>query len=125
MNQLRSLMAEFGIVVGEGPAHMAELVAILADPNDHRIPAPLLDGLVIVAELLHSIEQKLEAIDKQLVSLGRDNANGRHLITIPGYGPILSSAMAALVTNPAASTAAGTSPPRSVWCRAKTAPEAR
>lgn len=101
INQMRGLMAEFGIVVGEGPAHVAELVAILADPNDHRIPAPLLDGLVIVAELLHSIEQKLEAIDKQLVRLGRDNATVRHLITVPGYGPILSTAMAAFVTNPA------------------------
>ena len=32
---------------------------------------------------------------------GRDNATVRHLITIPGYGPILSSAMAAFVINPA------------------------
>ena len=101
MNQMRGLMAEFGIVVGEGPAHVAELVAILADPDDHRIPTPLLDGLVIVAELLRSIEQKLEAIDKQLVAAGRGNATVRHLITVPGYGPILSSAMAAIVTNPA------------------------
>ena len=28
MNQLRSLMAEFGIVVGTGPQHVAKLVAI-------------------------------------------------------------------------------------------------
>jgi transposase len=101
MNHMRGLMAEFGIVVGEGPAHVAKLVAILADPDDHRIPAPLLDGLVIVAELLRSIERKLEAIEKQLVASGRDNATARHLITIPGYGPILSTAMAAFVTNPA------------------------
>ncbi len=107
MNQMRGLMAEYGIVVAEGAAHVAELVAILADPDDHRIPAPLLDGLVIVAELLRNIGQKLEAIDQQLVASGRDNATVRHLITVPGYGPILSTAMAAFVTNPAAFRSGG------------------
>ncbi len=101
MNHMRGLMAEFGIVVAEGPAHIAELVAILADPDDHRIPTPLLDGLAAVAELLRSIEQKLEAIDKQIVVMGRNNATCRHLITAPGFGPIVSSALAAFVTNPA------------------------
>lgn len=101
MNHMRGLMAEFGIVVAEGPAHVAELVAILADPDDHRVPAPLLDGLLKVAELLRSIEQKLEAIDKQIVVAGRSNATCRHLITAPGFGPIVSSALAAFVTNPA------------------------
>jgi transposase len=38
---LRELMAEFGIVVAEGPHHVGELVAILADPADRRIPTPL------------------------------------------------------------------------------------
>ena len=41
MNSLRGLMAEFGIVVAEGPRHIGELVAILVDPGDRRIPAPL------------------------------------------------------------------------------------
>ena len=107
MNHLRGLMAEFGIVVGAGPGHVGELLAILADPHDARILAPLLDGLTKVAELLGSIEQKLEAIDKQLVAWGRGNSTYRHLITAPGYGPILSSAMAAIVVNPAVFRSAG------------------
>ena len=101
INHLRGLMAEFGIVVAEGPAHVAELVAILADPDDHRIPALLRDGLNKIAELLRGIEQRREAIDKQIVAAGRDNATCRHLITAPGYGPILSSAMVAFVIKPA------------------------
>ena len=101
MNHMRGLMAEFGIVVGEGPAHVAELVAILADADDHRIPAPLHEGLVAIAGLLRGIEQKLEAIDKQIVVAGRENATCRHLISAPGFGPIISSALAAFVTTPA------------------------
>lgn len=107
MNHLRGLMGEYGIVAAAGPRHVAELVAILADPDERRIPAILRDGLVKVAELLRSIEQEIEAIDKQLVASGRDDATYRHLITAPGYGPILSSAMAAFVINPAAFRSGG------------------
>ena len=87
INTLRGLMAEFGIVVADGPEHVGELVAILADPADRRIPAPLHAGLLAIVE-------------KQIVGWGRGNQTCRHLITIPGYGPILSSAIAAMVVTP-------------------------
>jgi len=101
MNSLRGLMAEFGIVVAEGPRHIGELVAILADPGDRRIPAPLHGGLARMADALRHLERQIEAIDKQILDWGRGNAICRHLITIPGFGPILSTAMAAIVVNPA------------------------
>lgn len=100
INGLRGLMAEFGIVVGEGTRHVGELEAILADPGQ-RIPAPLHEGLVRMAQSLRGLERQLEGIDKQIVDWGRENETCRHLITAPGYGPILSSAMAAMVTKPA------------------------
>jgi transposase len=76
-------------------------VAILADQDDHRIPTPLRDELLEMADLLSCTEKKLKALDARLVTCGRDNATVRHLITVPGYGPILSTAMAAFVVNPA------------------------
>src|SRR6516164_10136416 len=51
-NTLRGLMAEFGIVVAEGHYHLSELVAILADPADQLIPAPLHGGLMAIVETL-------------------------------------------------------------------------
>jgi transposase len=104
INTLRGLMAEFGIVVAEGPRHISELVAILADPADQRIPAPLHDGLMAIVETLRGLERRIERVEKQIVGWGRGSATCRHLITIPGYGPILSTAMAAMVVNPAAFT---------------------
>jgi transposase len=101
INALRGLMAEFGIVVREGPAHVGALVAILADPEDARIPAPLGEGLKKLAGSLQGLEREIAGIDRQILEWGRDNATCRHLVTVPGYGPILSSAMAAIVVNPA------------------------
>lgn len=102
MNALRSQMAEFGIVVQEGPRHIAELEAVLADANDTRIPAPLHGALKLLSETLRALERRLECIDKALVAWGRANTTVRHLITIPGYGPITSSAMAAMTVDPRA-----------------------
>ena len=100
INHLRGMLAEFGIVVAEGRQHVAELVAIVLDPADARIPALLRQPLMAIADLLASIERKLQGIDRQLLDWGRGNQTCRNLITIPGFGPILSSAMAAIVVNP-------------------------
>ena len=55
---------------------------------------------------MRGLEQRIERVEKQIVGWGRGDATCRHLITIPGYGPILSSAMAAMVVNPAGFTSA-------------------
>jgi len=99
MNQLRGLMAEFGIVVAEGPQHIDALVAVLDDPDDHSIPAPLDEALQSIVGLMRKLQQEIEALERRIVAWGRDDARCRRLITAPGYGPILASAMAAM-TNP-------------------------
>jgi transposase len=102
INARRGHMAEFGIVVAEGPQHVGALLTILADPDDERVPAALRDGLGCLVAALSTVERQVEGIDKQIVAWGRESATSRHLITIPGYGPILSSAMAAMVVDPTA-----------------------
>jgi transposase len=101
-NHLRGLMGEFGVVAAKGRFGLGELLAILADAEDQRIPSPLREGLLLIAETLRGIDRRLEAIDRQIVAAGREDANYRHLITAPGYGPILSSAMSAITIDPAA-----------------------
>jgi len=96
------MMAEFGVVAPVGPHHIGELVAVLADPEDGRIPSPLHEALMRVVAALQSIEGQLEGVEKQILAWARTSQTARHLLTIPGYGPILSSAMAAIVVAPAA-----------------------
>ena len=102
MNSLRGLMAEFGIVVAAGPQHVGKLVAILCDAEDLRVPAPLRAGLESLVAILAELRRQITAVDRQILAWGRANKTSRHLKTIPGYGAILSSAMAAMVVNPGA-----------------------
>ena len=126
INALRGLMAEFGIIAQKGPPHVDELKGVLSDPEDARIPEPLHAGLEQPgAQPRAPARRRSSILDKQIVRWGRDNPTCRHLNTIPGYGPILASAMAASRSIPAPFTAAAILPPRSAWHRARTAPAAR
>lgn len=100
MNSFRSLMAEFGIIAPQGPQHIGKLLTILADPEDTRVPAVARTALNTMSEMLSVLEKQVEALDKDIKVRIRGNATARRLDTIPGFGPILSSAIAAIVTNP-------------------------
>jgi transposase len=102
MNTLRGLMAEFGIIANKGMSGIDELLRIVADPEDTRIAAPLRAGLAAIAATLGALETQLASVDKAIVGWGRGDQTCRHLNTIPGFGPILSTAMAARATNPQA-----------------------
>lgn len=100
MNAMRALMAEFGIVAAKGRKGMDELRAIVADPEDTRIPDPLRTGLAVFAKMLGLLETELGTVDQALAAWGRADQNSRHLITIPGLGPVTATAMAARLTDP-------------------------
>jgi transposase len=99
-NSLRGLMAEFGIVVPQGPQHIGKLLAILADPDDTRVPEVARAALNTMTNMLAALEQQIDTLDKAIKAQVHANPTARHLITINGYGPILSGAMAAIVTEP-------------------------
>ena len=90
-----------------GSQRVRELLAVLEDADDRRVPEVLREALSANAVLLKALDGRLAEIDRQLAAAGRENATYRHLITVPGYGPILSSAMAAMAVDPAAFRRAG------------------
>jgi len=99
-NSLRGLMAEFGVIAAQGPQHIGKLLAVLADPEDKSIPAVARIALNAMAEALSTLEQQIDVLDKDIKARVRTNPTARRLDTIPGFGPVLASAMAAIVTDP-------------------------
>jgi transposase len=99
-NSMRSLMAEFGIIVPQGPQHIGGLLAILADPTDSRVPAVARTALNTLAAALAALQTQIDALDNDIKARARTDPTARRLDTIPGFGPILASAIAAFVTDP-------------------------
>jgi transposase len=97
-NMLRGQLAEFGIVAPKGAWHVKELVARLGDPGS--LPEPLRQVLLGVGQLLSELDRQIAAIDGRIMAWHKASRKSQDLATIPGFGPILSSAMAARVAQP-------------------------
>lgn len=101
VNAIRGHMAEFGIVARVGLAHVRALLAVIADPQDTRLPTDARACLHGLAVQLVSVDREIVAAERRIHLQHRSNPASQRLATIPGYGPIIATAMAATVTDPA------------------------
>jgi transposase len=99
-NSLRAHCAEFGLVVAQGMAKLADLLASIADESDTRIPPLARGGLLVLAQHLQELQRKISEVERALHAWHRSNEVSRRLETIPGIGPITASALAVTVTDP-------------------------
>ena len=101
INALRSHLAEMGIVAAKGLGKFDELVAIVHDKEDGRLPAPARQALQELAEQIAALDARIEPLQQEIVSQLRSNETVRRLTTIPGIGPLIAGALIAMVPDPA------------------------
>jgi len=100
INLLRGQMAEFGFVANTGPKHVADLMAIVADEADLRLPTQARIALGELAATLTELNLRIAAIDQTIVVGHKADATSQRLATQPGVGPIIATAFAASVPDP-------------------------
>jgi transposase len=99
-NALRAHLAEFGIVAPIGRNGIDQLLLVIADTRDDRVPADARVCLeMLVAQLCIVKEQILEN-DRRIMASARETELGRRLMEIPGVGPLVASAVVATVPDP-------------------------
>jgi transposase len=89
-----------------GTGGITELLALIEDPEDHRVPSLARDVLSLLVEQLRAVDDQVMALERQLVAWHRANEVSRRLATIPGIGPITATALVATVGDPAFFTSA-------------------
>ena len=99
-NSIRAHLAEFGIVAPVGRQGVDELIAVIKDTKDHRIPDLVRTCLFALAIQLDALKQQLRILDRRLVGWHRTNEVCRRLDAIPGVGPALATALVASVGDP-------------------------
>jgi len=102
INALRAHLAELGIVAAQGREGLKELLAIIADEGDARLPLDARASLIVLAAQLQALQTLIGSLEKRLVVQHRANEASKRLISIPGIGIIGASAIAATVTDPKA-----------------------
>jgi len=100
VNALRAHLAEFGMVAAQGLRNVGELVAIVRDDGDRRLPAVARQVLQVLANQIEQIEAAVTALERQLLVWHKTNPVSQRLASIPGIGPIIATAIATTVTDP-------------------------
>jgi transposase len=100
INALRGHLAEFGIVAASGDAGLKELLAIVANDRDERLPSDARACVIVLAAQLEAAQTMLGSLNKRIMKQHRADAASQRLETIPGIGIIGASAIAATVSDP-------------------------
>jgi transposase len=97
INALRAHLAEFGIVAAQHRTGLRELLAVVADPEDRRVPPLARELLQVLAEHLRGLEERTAELDRRLVEVARGDAACVRLAAVPGIGPVIATALVATV----------------------------
>jgi len=97
INQLRGLLSEFGLVIPKGRYQTHDHIPAILEDGENGLPP-------LARELIHGVwqryrdtcEEVLKA-DRQLSALARENEQAKRLMTIPGIGEQVATAMVASV----------------------------
>ena len=100
INGIRGHLTEFGIVGPQRAHRVKTLVDVIRDEADSRLTSGARHALLHLVEQLEQVAEKLSAIDIELVCFARQNETCRRLMTIPGVGVVIVTAMIASTRDP-------------------------
>ena len=97
INQIRAFLLERGIAVRQGLRFLrAELPGILATRNDVLSPR-MLRLVEDLAADWRRLDERIESLSGEIAMVARQDKGCERLMTVPGIGPIISSAMVAAI----------------------------
>jgi transposase len=100
INALRAHLAELGIVAAQGREGLKELLAIIADEKDDRLPIDARASLMVLAAQLQALQTMIGSIEKRIIAQHRASEESQRVATVPGIGTLGASAITATVTDP-------------------------
>jgi transposase len=95
VNALRGHLMEYGYVFPKGITHVATLVALIEDQSS--LPDSVRVILKLLVDTFTALEAQITVLDAEINQRSKSDPTARRLMTIPGVGPIASTAITALV----------------------------
>jgi transposase len=102
INAIRAHLAEFGIVAPVGRNGVEQLLGVVADSNDKRLPEIARACVAALGAQLQTLKAQILQFDRLIMAWHRSNEASRRLDEIPGVGPALATALVASIADPKA-----------------------
>lgn len=100
INQIRGLLAEYGVVIAPSPGKVrAMLPTLLEDEHEHLTPLAKETFRALYEHLL-DLEQRIEQIDDRLGQLFTEHPMCQKIAAVPGIGPLTATALVAAIPAP-------------------------
>lgn len=99
VNQVRGLLAEYGIVMAQGVAHLRRALPLILEDRDNGLSGLMRELLGEIGERLKFIEERLRQYDLRIHRLFRQDERCRRLAEVEGVGPLVATALVAAVGN--------------------------
>ncbi len=99
INSIRAYLAEFGIVAPVGRRGVDQLLEVVADTADRRLPEVARACLAVLGSQLRALKVQILEFDRRIVAWHRSSATSKRLDAIPGVGPALATALVASVAD--------------------------
>lgn len=97
INQVRGLLSEYGIVVGQGASRLRRALPELLEDADNALPALAREVFAERYHHLQALDARIEAYDRRLGALAEQMSAPRRLMQVPGVGPLTATAVVATV----------------------------
>ena len=96
-NQIRGLLAEYGIVIPKGIGHIAKRVPEILEDGENDLPGSFRLLIQRLADHLKELARQVGELEAQIQLWHRENSASKKVAKVPGIGPITASAMVASV----------------------------
>jgi len=96
-NQIRGLLAEFGIVIPQGIGHIAKRLPEILEDGENDLPGAFRQLLKRLGDHLKELERQVGELEVQIQLWHREHEASKKLAQIPGIGPITASALVASI----------------------------
>jgi transposase len=96
-NQIRGLLAEFGLIIPQGIGHIAARVPELIEDASNELPGAFRVLVQRLLDHLKDLDRQVDELEGQIQAWHRSSQASCKLARIPGIGPLTASALVASV----------------------------
>ena len=96
-NQIRGLLAEYGLIMPQGISHISKQVPDLLEDSENGLPGTFRQLLMRLHEHFKALDKQVRELEDTIVRWHRECAVSQKLAQLPGIGPLTASALVASI----------------------------